>query len=123
MINLKASARATRTCYRTLSCMPILVVLAVSAANGQSLGAGAIEGTIVDDSGAALPGVTVTAAGPALQVPQRIPRLLSHRFLKLGNGGLDVAASEQEDTEAVAGERAGGVERHRLMEMGGGLVG
>ena len=70
MINLKASARATRTCYRTLSCMPILVVLAVSAANGQSLGAGAIEGTIVDDSGAALPGVTVTAAGPALQVPQ-----------------------------------------------------
>ncbi len=70
MFNLKASARATRTCYRTLWCIPVLVVLAVSAVNGQSLGAGAIEGTIVDDSGAALPGVTVTADGPALQVPQ-----------------------------------------------------
>jgi Carboxypeptidase regulatory-like domain len=50
----------------------VVMILAVMAspARAQSLGAGAIEGTVTDESHAAMPGVTVTAASPALQVGQ-----------------------------------------------------
>src|SRR5262245_14529709 len=45
-----------------------LVVLAGSPAAGQ--GTATIVGQVTDQSGAVLPGVTVTATSPALQVPQ-----------------------------------------------------
>ena len=47
----------------------LLFGLAVAPLAGQS-GTGDIEGSITDSSGAALPGVTVTAKSPALQAPE-----------------------------------------------------
>ena len=44
-----------------------MVVAAVGSAFAQDAG---IIGQVVDESGAALPGVTVTAKSPALQVPE-----------------------------------------------------
>ena len=54
---------------RLLWSVPLLFGLAVAPLAGQS-GTGDIEGSITDNSGAALPGVTVTAKSPALQVPE-----------------------------------------------------
>jgi hypothetical protein len=52
-----------------------LVVLTVAAStlvstSAAAQGTAAIIGQVIDESGAVLPGVTVTATGPALQVPQ-----------------------------------------------------
>jgi len=55
--------------YCSLVAVVIWVVGIVPLA-AQTLGSGAIQGTIRDESGAPMPGVTVTASGPALQVPQ-----------------------------------------------------
>lgn len=57
--------RAIRTCLGA-GCV---VAAMATAAGAQGLGTGAIEGTVRDNSGAAMPGVTVTAVSPALQVP------------------------------------------------------
>ncbi|MET0211631.1 MAG: carboxypeptidase-like regulatory domain-containing protein, partial [Vicinamibacterales bacterium] len=59
---------------RRFRCVPIVVVvslvpLAVVPAFGQGA-AGSIIGKVTDQTGAVLPGVTVTATSPALQVPQ-----------------------------------------------------
>lgn len=59
-----------RFTFRAICCLAVLTGLVAAPVHGQSLGAGAIEGVITDGSGGALPGVTVTAASPALQVPQ-----------------------------------------------------
>ena len=49
----------------------IALVLALSSTVfGQQVLRGSIAGTVKDDTGAALPGVTVTVTSPALQVPQ-----------------------------------------------------
>ena len=45
-------------------------VLALAAPAGAQTGSGTILGQVTDESGAALPGVTVTLRSPALQVPQ-----------------------------------------------------
>src|SRR5262245_46896795 len=47
-----------------------MVALSVSV-NGQTV-LGTIQGTISDETGATLPGVTVTVTSPALQVPQLV---------------------------------------------------
>ena len=47
-----------------------LYVCADHAAAGQAQTAGSIVGRVTDESGAVLPGVTVTATSPALQLPQ-----------------------------------------------------
>ena len=39
-------------------------------ASPQNLSNASIDGTVTDDSGAALPGVVVTVTSPSLQVPQ-----------------------------------------------------
>src|SRR5207253_2745510 len=62
--------RHVRLACRTLVYVPVLVALSNSPARAQSLGAGAIEGTVTDESRAAMPGVTVSAVSPALQVAQ-----------------------------------------------------
>lgn len=47
-----------------------LFVCTVSTAAGQAQTTGTIVGRVTDESGAVLPGVTVTATSPALQVPE-----------------------------------------------------
>ena len=47
-----------------------LYVCADHAAAGQAQTVGSIVGRVTDESGAVLPGVTVTATSPALQLPQ-----------------------------------------------------
>src|SRR5258705_10827635 len=54
---------------RFVSLVAALLVMA-GAAYAQNLSFGSINGTVTDTSGGALPGVTVTAASPALQVGQ-----------------------------------------------------
>ncbi len=49
-----------------LACMLVMA----GAAHAQNLSFGSINGTVTDTSGGALPGVTVTASSPALQVGQ-----------------------------------------------------
>ena len=66
-------------CNRTARCVGVLFILtgltgllpwATTAVAGQGAGNPAgIAGVVTDNSGAILPGVTVTATGPALQVP------------------------------------------------------
>ena len=51
-------------------CLVALVLLPGTSAFGQQARRGSIAGTIKDDTGAALPGVTVTVTSPALQVAQ-----------------------------------------------------
>src|SRR4051812_32837551 len=51
----------------------VLVIMLFACADraaGQAQTAGTITGRVTDESGAVLPGVTVTAMSPALQVPQ-----------------------------------------------------
>src|SRR5512145_2956023 len=59
---------------RRFRCVPIVVVVSLgslSAAPAFAQGAAAsIIGKVTDQTGAVLPGVTVTATSPALQVPQ-----------------------------------------------------
>ena len=47
-----------------------LLITLTTAASAQNLSSGSIDGIVSDNSGAALPGVTVTATGSALQVRQ-----------------------------------------------------
>src|SRR5687767_10747776 len=63
--------RSTTSCIRSRLVVTIvsLVAFASSAAAGQGAAASLI-GQVTDPSGAVLPGVTVTATSPALQVPQ-----------------------------------------------------
>lgn len=50
----------------------ILLALAVPATVGAQTTLASIEGRVVDESGAAMPGVTITATSPALQVGQQV---------------------------------------------------
>jgi len=52
------------------SAVVLLSLVGVSAAFAQSVSSGTIEGTVKDESGSVLPGVTVTITSPALQVGQ-----------------------------------------------------
>lgn len=55
---------------RRIACaVAIALCLAGSPAAAQSVGSGSIRGTVTDESGAVLPGVTVTAKSPALLLP------------------------------------------------------
>lgn len=61
--------------FRTLIHRPTVLVLIVflvliRTAAAQNISSGSINGVVTDQSGAALPGVTVTLSGPALQVAQ-----------------------------------------------------
>ena len=50
----------------------LFVLVTAGLAHAQNLSSASIDGTVTDTTGAALPGVTVTATSPALQVPQLI---------------------------------------------------
>ena len=47
----------------------LAVLLVASAASAQSVSSGVIRGKVADETGGALPGVTVSATSPALLVP------------------------------------------------------
>jgi hypothetical protein len=55
---------------RVASLAVACVLMMAGAAHAQNLSFGSINGTVTDTSGGALPGVTVTASSPALQVGQ-----------------------------------------------------
>ena len=58
---------------RSLALVTALVVgVGVPSASAQSAAASTIHGVVKDDTGGALPGVTVTLTSPALQVGQRV---------------------------------------------------
>src|SRR5687768_1919373 len=61
-----STARVVR---RTAAIACVLAVFALRA-HAQNLTSSGIDGVVSDESGAALPGVTVTASSPALQVQQ-----------------------------------------------------
>src|SRR5258706_11086838 len=48
----------------------VATLLAPTSARGQSAQSASLVGRVTDESGGAMPGVTVTAKSPALQVPQ-----------------------------------------------------
>lgn len=58
------------THFRLAACLVLLLFASASTASAQSVASGAIQGRLVDENGAALPGVTVTLTSPALQMPQ-----------------------------------------------------
>jgi hypothetical protein len=57
---------------RSLILVAIALVAVSTSARAQTVRTGSIGGTITDESGAALPGATVTLTSPALQVPQLV---------------------------------------------------
>jgi hypothetical protein len=66
---MKMTANGRR--WQTLGATLLLMLLAgIGAASAQSVSSGTINGTIRDQSGGVLPGVTATLTSPALQVPQ-----------------------------------------------------
>src|SRR5262245_22982950 len=71
------------------------VLLLSTTANGQVI-QGSIAGTITDESGSALPGVTVTVTSSALQVPELIKTSGGrgdYEFLELPAGAYRVTYS------------------------------
>jgi len=65
------------------------IVLGTSGAWAQSVGTGTIQGRLLDETGAVIPGVSVTISSPALQLPQ-VTQVTSgdgtYRFLDLPIG-------------------------------------
>ena len=58
--------------FATMVAALVLLALSTQAALAQETDRSGIEGKIVDDTGAVLPGVTVTISSPNLQVPQLV---------------------------------------------------
>src|SRR5688572_29595648 len=70
MINaVEVHARRSRNALVAAICVAFVLFGGVKTANAQATEANII-GQVTDESGAVLPGVTVTATSPALQVPQ-----------------------------------------------------
>lgn len=61
---------ARRSWAVALALGALAIVLSPASARAQAVTSAKIVGTVHDETGAALPGVTVTATSPALQVPQ-----------------------------------------------------
>ena len=57
---------------RILGAVVCLLVASIGLASAQSVSSGTIQGTIRDQSGGVLPGVTATLSSPQLQVPQLV---------------------------------------------------
>jgi len=86
--------------WRRLTVGAVLVMSlgAASTAFAQSVASGTIEGTVKDESGSVLPGVTVTAASPQLQVGQLVQvsdATGAYKFVDLPAGTYRVRAELQ----------------------------
>ena len=57
---------------RTLGAMLVICLASAGTVRAQSVSSGTINGTVRDQSGGVLPGVTATLSSPALQVPQLV---------------------------------------------------
>src|SRR5258706_2037744 len=57
-------------CARNLGLAVVLLTASAGVAFAQSIASGAINGKVADDTGGALPGVTVNLTSPVLQVKQ-----------------------------------------------------
>ncbi|HEV8344943.1 MAG TPA: carboxypeptidase-like regulatory domain-containing protein, partial [Vicinamibacterales bacterium] len=55
---------------RSVACLSIAFLATTGLASAQNITSSSIDGVVTDQSGAALPGATVTASSPALQVAQ-----------------------------------------------------
>src|SRR2546423_3835799 len=70
----------------------------VNTAIAQSVSSGTIEGTVKDESGSVLPGVTVTVSSPQLQVGQLVQvtdATGAYRFVDLPAGAYRLRAEPQ----------------------------
>ena len=68
-VNIRRGLNGTRIVQTALMALTFWAAV-VASAGAQNLSSGSIDGIVSDDSGGTLPGVTVTAASPALQVKQ-----------------------------------------------------
>jgi hypothetical protein len=88
---------AARTQVRVRLLLSLLIATAVwlpaRPASAQFVSTSSIEGTVTDETGAALPGVTITLTSPALQVAQLLETTNSegyYRFTQLPAGAFKV---------------------------------
>ena len=73
--------------------MALVLMVGVPLASAQSAASSTIHGLVKDDTGGALPGVTVTLTSPALQVAQRVTTTEAdgaYRFEQLPGGAYQV---------------------------------
>ena len=91
MTTIPTSGRRVSVCAVVL----LISVARVGAAIAQSVSSGTIEGTVKDESGSVLPGVTVTIASPQLQVGKLVQAsdsAGSYRFVDLPAGTYQLKA-------------------------------
>jgi hypothetical protein len=90
------SDRSRFSCIRPVRAMFLVLILCsagIDPAGAQNLSSGSVDGVVTDESGAALPGVAVTASSPALQVKQVATVTDSegrYRFLDLPRGTYQI---------------------------------
>lgn len=79
-----------------IATMACVLAIFAAPAHAQNLTSAGIDGFVSDDSGAALPGVTVTASSPALQV-QQVATITDgqgrYRFIDLPRGSYRSSSS------------------------------
>jgi hypothetical protein len=83
-----------RKWYRVVLCGLLGLAMGMGSAAAQSTNTSGIDGKVTDESGAVLPGVTVTISSPALQMPQLTTVTDSqgfYRFAALPTGTYRVA--------------------------------
>lgn len=117
---------------RRLLLAAMLALAAATSGLAQQLGAGSVTGSITDEQGAVLPGVTVTLTGSDRTLTTTTDSAGKYRFLNLAPGTYRVslaltgfATAIQENVEVRVGAnvelptirdegRRGGGDRHRL---------
>src|SRR5438067_9415478 len=94
--------QSTTTAYRPMSVIiavfSFITLIASFTASAQSVSSGTIESTVKDESGSVLPGVTVTASRPQLQVGQLVQvtdATGAYRFVDLPAGAYRLRAELQ----------------------------
>jgi hypothetical protein len=103
MANDLQAAAGTWSAFRAIrlhrwSCHAVAIVIwcviaGAGTAGAQSIGSGTIHGTVKDNTGGALPGVTITLSGPALLVKQIVDTSQAdgnYRFVDLPPGTYQV---------------------------------
>ena len=79
----------------------VLVLITASSALAQQLGAGSISGSVADEQGGVLPGVTVTLTGSDRTLTTTTDTAGKFRFLNLGPGSYKISIALQRFATAV----------------------